>query len=39
MAERIEAGFDVEWASITGSAMCDPDSVDASKEDAECMKF
>jgi len=33
------AGLDVEFASITGTATCDPNSVDASKEDAESMAF
>eukprot|EP00966_Prymnesium_polylepis_P057034 1320983-Prymnesium_polylepis.1 len=33
------AGIDVEWASITGTATCDPGSVDASQDDAESMAF
>ena len=35
----VEAGIEVEFASITGTATCDPSSVEASKEDAESMKF
>jgi putative intracellular protease/amidase len=34
-----QAGFDIEWASITGTATCDPSSIDASKDDKECMDF
>lgn len=34
-----EAGYDVTWASIGGTALCDPSSIDATKEDAECVKF
>merc|ERR1712046_430152 len=36
----VEAGWTVKWASIAGGvAPCDPGSVEASKEDAEAMKF
>merc|ERR1711985_92274 len=36
----VEAGWTVKWASIAGGVTpCDPGSVDASKEDAESMKF
>eukprot|EP00965_Chrysotila_dentata_P123159 4071153-Pleurochrysis_carterae.AAC.1 len=35
----VDAGFEVEWASITGTASCDPSSIDASKEDKICMDF
>ncbi|KAL1527824.1 hypothetical protein AB1Y20_009206 [Prymnesium parvum] len=33
------AGFEVEFASITGLATCDPSSIDASKDDKECTDF
>merc|ERR1712070_499689 len=35
----VEAGCDVEFASISGKATCDPSSIDASKEDKPCMDF
>jgi putative intracellular protease/amidase len=35
----VEAGMEVEFCSITGVATCDPSSIEASKEDAACMKF
>lgn len=35
----LEAGMDVEFCSISGVATCDPSSIEASKEDAACMKF
>eukprot|EP00967_Tisochrysis_lutea_P106058 scaffold162233_cov31-Tisochrysis_lutea.AAC.2 len=31
--------MEVDFASISGTATCDPSSIDASKEDTACMKF
>jgi len=35
----IEYGWEVEFASISGTAVCDPNSVTASADDEECMAF
>jgi len=35
----IEAGYSVVFCSISGTAVVDPSSISATKEDAECVKF
>uniref|UniRef100_A0A7S3JZG6 DJ-1/PfpI domain-containing protein n=1 Tax=Aureoumbra lagunensis TaxID=44058 RepID=A0A7S3JZG6_9STRA len=35
----VEAGHEVTWCSMTGKAYCDPSSIEAMKEDVECVKF
>ena len=35
----IAGGWEVDFASITGTATCDPSSVEAAKDDAELMAF
>ncbi|KAL3927190.1 MAG: hypothetical protein SGPRY_002939, partial [Prymnesium sp.] len=38
-ARFIEKGVDVEFASIDGTASCDPSSIEASQDDVDSMKF
>ena len=35
----VEAGHSVTFASISGTSNCDPSSIEATKEDGECVKF
>lgn len=35
----VEAGYECTFVSINGIATCDPSSIEATKEDAECVKF